>query len=198
MTAYVLLAAVLLRAAEPGEIKIRELRVETPRIRASDSNAPGLSRQFNLEINGRRSAAGDDGWPVFPGRPNRLTLSLREPGVKLPLKVTLVRTQPDGRQSRSSAMIEKPSDQADLDLGLFAVPAKFDFEAGVLYRRGARLRLEISTPGDENPLETWQFVQTIGQNRSEIIQIGDGRRVPHHGGKERAVTNLAARARSGT
>ena len=147
------------------------------------SGAGSISQRLEIDVNQRRCTADDPGWPIYPGRPNRLSVRIRE-SKELPLQVTFVRTQPDGRQVRSSATLEDQTSQTVFDLGLFAVPTEFDFEAGVLYRRGCRLRLEIRRPAEHEPLEVLDFLQTIDSTgQSEILAPGASERVPHFGGR---------------
>lgn len=151
--------------------------------------AEGISSALSLAINGRRCTEGDFGWPIFPGRPNRLSVELRKGSP--PLRATLIRTQPDGRQSRSLTQLSPDSPRATLDLGLFAVPPQFDFEAGVLYRRGCRFRLEISGQTGPQRLESIEFHQTIQVgSETEVLQLGEAGRVPHFGHRPQSVHPL--------
>lgn len=150
----------------------------------------GIRPRFDIAVNGRQWTKASSGQPILPGRANRMTVRTRDDEVHLPLDVSLVCIHPDGRKRRVSATLTANSPAAELDLGLFAVPPAFDFEAGVLYRRGARLRLEIAPRGGE-PLETIHFFQTIGEgNQREVLALGDKQRVPHFGGRPAAVRPL--------
>ncbi|MEX2578116.1 MAG: family 10 glycosylhydrolase [Verrucomicrobiales bacterium] len=148
------------------------------------ADANGIGKRVEIEINGRRCAEGDPPWPILPGQPNRLTVSAGESG-DLSLKVAVLRTQPDGRRVRLSATLTEQSLRTTFDLGLFAVPAEFDFEAGVLSRRGCLLRLEIGeaspAPGGK-PLETLDFHQTIDpDSQRDALELGALDSVPHLG-----------------
>lgn len=168
-----------------GDSRSFEIVVGAP----AGAGAKSISEGMEIAINGHRCVQGDAAWPILPGRPNRLTVAVgasRSTPVpdspRLPLDVTLVRTQADGRQVRSSATLTEQTPEAAFDLGLFAVPAEFDFEAGVLYRRGCRLRLEIGPRAGQEPLEVLSFHQTIhAADQSEILQPGAPSRVPHFG-----------------
>lgn len=141
----------------------------------------GCPRVF-FEINGHRRTAGDAGWPITPGRSNSLTIRVRDGEVNLPLTVTLIRIQSDGRQQRSSARLTAESPRASLELGLFAVPPAFDFEAGIVYRRGTRFRVEIDSAGKPSQ-PAFEFHQTIDTtNDSDMLAPGAPERVVHLGG----------------
>ncbi len=155
---------------------------------AADEVTPtnGLSAQFDLAINGHRCAAGEAGWPIAAGRSNVLTIRARQPPRARPVNVTLRRIQPDGRESRETARLTPAAPSAGLELGLFAVPAAFAFEAGVVYRRGSRFELEIRTEAAGVPLEVLRFHQTIdAANEHELLAPGAPERVVHFGGLPR-------------
>ncbi len=142
-----------------------------------------ISRRFGISVNGRRVLAEGPGRPIYPGRLNRLTVRPRGDGAALPRVVTLTRIQPDGRETRASAALAEDAPEAVVDLGLFAVPAAFEFDSGVLYRRGCRFRLEIG-PERGEPIETVHFMQTIDDaTQTEVLAPGDASRVPHFGGR---------------
>lgn len=150
--------------------------------------AERISQPLEIAINGRHCIEGDPGWPIVPGRPNRLEVSLADPTDKAPLAITLVRTQPDGRQSRFSTTLSADQPQATLDLGLFAVPAEFEFDSGVLYRRGCRVRLEVHEAADRKILEALDFFQTIHTaTGAEVLELGSPERVPHFGERPAAL-----------
>jgi len=156
---------------------------------AAASGAGGIHPRVEIAINAQRCSHGEESWPILSGRPNRMTVALATSrgsqasnADKLPVNLTLVRTQADGRQVRLSAMLTEQAPEAVFDLGVFAAPAVFDFEAGVLYRRGCRLRLQIGTPaGPESP-DVLSFSQTIhAADQREVLQLGAAERVPHFG-----------------
>lgn len=76
---------------------------------------------------------------VFPGQSNILRLETDRLPAETVARVDL--TAPDGRTW--SECLSLANGRAEMDLGFFCVPAEYDFEAGVLYRRGYRLRVSI-------------------------------------------------------
>ncbi len=136
----------------------------------------------HLEVNGRRVSERGSTAPVFPGRPNRLAVRVnRFSEGAAPWRVHLARMQPDGRQTEQSVELTPDSPEATLDLGLLAVPAEFDFEAGVVYRRACRFRLVITDAGGEAVYRT-AFYHTMDDNRSgDVVCVDGAERVVHLG-----------------
>ncbi|MES2695114.1 MAG: family 10 glycosylhydrolase, partial [Verrucomicrobiota bacterium] len=78
--------------------------------------------------------------------------------------------------------ISELASTATLELGLFAAPVQFDFEAGVVYRRGCEFALEVRAKDREQPLEVIRFRQTIdATNQKEVLAPSEPGRVPHFG-----------------
>ena len=72
--------------------------------------------------------------PVLPGRPNTLTVRSTGRAPEAAFTAYLEVTTPDGRTRIETAALPN----ASLDLGPFTAPACYDFENGVVYRRGYR------------------------------------------------------------
>jgi hypothetical protein len=132
--------------------------------------------EVSLSVNGQPLDSA--GCAVVPGQVNRLVVRGLEAGATL----RLVRLQPDGRRWEQSARAERPSSQTTFDLGLFAVPCRFDYEAGTLWRRACRFELSMTRP--DGPAETRAFFWTVGPNNVEVLKAGTEVRVPHVGWAE--------------
>lgn len=150
----------------------------------SHTAADRLGKHVAVFLNGELCTTGREDYPIYPGRPNRLTVKC-EVG-KLPeagYSLALVRLMPDGRQGKCDADLAAVAPEVTLDLGLFAVPAVFEYEAGVVYRRGYRLRLVVVDRASSREIEEFCFYQTTDANGSaELLRVGDEDRVVHYHG----------------
>lgn len=131
---------------------------------------------FSITVNGAGPATDAPYYPVFPGKANTLALrALDTPSLgRNGVGVELVRILPDGRSDAIRATLSPAQPEAVFDLGAFAVPAEYDFENGVVYRRGYRFRLTVgsSTPGGKPTV--FSFYQgPARQADSEALWLGD-------------------------
>jgi len=153
--------------------------------KAPDRVDPGEDRSpVRILVNGKAAGSNEGPWPVFPGVPNRMTLEA-DPARVGPAgwRVELTRRQPDGRTSRRSANLSAQKPEIVMDLGLFAVPAEYDFEAGAVFRRGCRLELEVRDPATGKTIERHHFLQDVGATgRAEVLRARKDDRVAHYGG----------------
>jgi len=143
-----------------------------------------LGRHVTVLVNDQLCTADRTDYAIYPGRPNHLTV--RCDVRKLPkagYRLALLRHMPDGRQARREAVLNTKTQEAMLDLGIFAVPAAFEFEAGVVYRRGDRFRLVVIDQTTGKGVEELHFYHTINADNSAApLRIGDKERVVHHHG----------------
>ncbi len=75
----------------------------------------------------------------FPGCSNTLRVETDRPSAETLARVELI--APDGRTRPGCLSLAGGS--AKTGLGLFCVPAQYEYEAGIMYRRGYRLRVSI-------------------------------------------------------
>ncbi|MFG0262372.1 MAG: hypothetical protein ACF788_08275 [Novipirellula sp. JB048] len=138
--------------------------------------------RVHLEVNGSRISANRSMAPVYPGRVNALVIRVAGlSGDTAPWRARLIRLQPDGRRTERSARLTSESPEATLDLGLLAVPAEFDFEAGTVYRRACRFELAV-IGADGKPAHESTFFHTVDDGRhGDVLRVGDDRRVVHLG-----------------
>ena len=147
------------------------------RVRRSATNS---SRRVQVHVNGRICAYAGATSPIHPGRPNRLRVTLPDHDAEYGLE--LIRKQPDGRECRAAGRLSRDAPEATFDLGIFAVPAQFDYEAGVVYRRGCQFRLALTDLRRNRPIEELRFYHTIEANRThDAIKFGSTDRVDHRG-----------------
>ncbi len=148
---------------------------------SASSNENG-GRSVHLEVNGCRMSESRPTAPVYPGRANALVVRAKGlPGGAAPWHARLVRLQPDGRRTEQSAQLTPDSPEAKLDLGLLAVPAEFDFEAGVVYRRACRFELAV-IDSEGRPVHGTAFYHAMDEGRAgDVARVGDARRVVHLG-----------------
>ena len=140
------------------------------------------SRHVDLVLNGISPRSGAVLGRIYPCRPNHLTVRASEEGSRKHFDVDLVHIQPDGHTEHQSITLTPDQPEGTLDLGLFAVPAAFQYEAGVVYRRGCRFELTLREPGTEEPVEKIPLFQDIGDSRTaEVLRAGDAERVVHLG-----------------
>ncbi|NOZ21894.1 MAG: hypothetical protein GXP25_12500 [Planctomycetes bacterium] len=137
-----------------------------------------VSPNLEIAVNGGRCTREDPAGPIHPGRPNGITVRAVDRAASYRLE--LIRIQPDGRERRTTGRIEPDAPEAQLDLGVFAVPARYDYEAGALYRTGCRFDL-IATDGDTGKrIEKLRLVQTMDENRgTEVLRVGADDREVH-------------------
>jgi len=139
---------------------------------------------FQIFVNDRATSKNEGPWPIYPGVPNRLTVKADAAHLgKTGCRINLFRTQPDGRTSHESARLLPQSPEVTMHLGLFAVPAQYDYEAGALFRRGCRLRIEITDQDTNGPLAEIHLYQGVdAAHCTEVLRAGRVSRVAHYGG----------------
>jgi len=148
----------------------------------SDEPTPstGISRRFEFFINDQRCTQEQKDYAVTAGQPNMLTIKPIETKQGRYL-AELTRILPNGRSDRQRAMLV-PAAAAAMDLGLFAVPAVFDYRAGVVYRQGCRFKITIRELDSNTLVEEQRFLQTISaDNLHEVLQFGDDHEKVHLG-----------------
>jgi len=133
---------------------------------------------FQLEINGQSLL---DPGPVLvqPGHRNRLTATSTD-GTGHGLRLRM--TAGDGRVMDLNATAE-PGELAQVELGPMAVPAMYEFEHGVVYRRGYHLMVEAQVAND--PVEPVQFEMYEGLSKdasATALYSGAARRVVFNDG----------------
>ncbi len=136
-----------------------------------------LSQQFEFSINGQPCSQEQRDYPIKPGRKNILSIQAEQEGYW----AELTRWSPDGRSQQQRTVL-RPVQTVSLALGLMAVPAVFEYRAGVVYRSGYRWKIVIIKAGSEIPVEEHAFVQTIAaDNRSEVLRYGQAQEQVHLG-----------------
>jgi len=157
-------------AANKGDLRAFR-RSDEPVIRTS------LSQQFEYAINDQPCSQEQRDYSIKPGRKNLLTILTKEAGYEAELTCFY----PDGR-SRQQRIALHPNQIASLNLGLLAMPAVFDYRAGVVYRSGYRFKIAIIKAGSEIAVEEHAFTQTIASdNRSEVLRYGQVQEQVHSG-----------------
>ncbi|MBM3861793.1 MAG: hypothetical protein FJ395_19390 [Verrucomicrobia bacterium] len=138
--------------------------------------ADGMSAAaFSVSVNGAGRASDAPYYVIHPGKVNQL--ALRPDWVALgaqELTATLVRTLPDDRTDESRIHATTKDREIVFDLGAFTAPAQYDFEHGVVYRRGYRFKLTIATPAAPQDSVVFDFHQgPARQAESEALWIGE-------------------------
>ena len=153
---------------------------------------------FQVTVNGRSSTADTPYYAVYPGRANSITVHADfEVLEQDALTATFVRTCPDGRSHQSTARLAPKQPQAVFDLGAFAVPAEYDYENGVVYRRGYRFKLTVADAVSDKGIVLYDFYQGPARAaNSEALWIGDVDRYVYNSGYdasgEEVYTQIAA------
>ena len=167
------LSARQIAAAEKGDVHGFE---------QSDEPMPsmGISHQFEFSINDQRCTLEQSDYAIAPGRPNLLSIKAikAKQGQYL---AELTRLLPNGRSDQQRALL-LPDGAVTLNLGLFAMPAIFDYRAGVVYRKGYRFKIVIKEMDGNAVVEERSLLQTISaDNLDEVIQFGDEKEKIHLG-----------------
>lgn len=138
------------------------------------SSTPQYSA-YDITVNGMGTEADAPCYPVFPGKAN--TLVLRMKPVALPrdgVIAELVRILPNGLSDTTTANLTANQPEAVFDLGAFAAPAEYDFEHGVVYRRGYRFSLTVAAMKAGEEPQVIDFYQgPARQAGTEALWIGD-------------------------
>ena len=138
---------------------------------------------FNLTVNGASCTANTPYYPIYPGKANHLTIRAEFESLgRDALTVTLVRTSPDGRMDEATAKLAVKLPEAVFDLGAFAIPAEYDYEHGVVYRRGYRFKLTVVDAAGKK-VEVFDFYQGPARAAdSEALWKGDMERYVYDSG----------------
>jgi len=139
---------------------------------------------IKLSVNGAICSLEAPYYPIHPGRANRLTLRVDFDALNRDaLTATLVRTLPDGRSDEQAANLAPKLPEAVFDLGAFAVPAQYDYEDGVVYRRGCHFTLTVTDEPTGQVIARFGFYQ--GPARApdcEALWTGDVKRYVYNSG----------------
>jgi hypothetical protein len=142
-----------------------------------------ISDKFSLFINGQLCSRDNTEYAISPGEPNVLAIQASDKAnIEFPLSLELTRVRPDGRSQTEVVKLTAALQRASLDLGLFAVPAVFSYEAGAVYRTACRYHLRVLEQNSGSPMEAWSFYQTAdAANSRDVLRLGDAERVAHMG-----------------
>lgn len=139
----------------------------------------------NVTVNGESCTAELPYYPIHPGQANSLTIRADVKQLDHDvLTLTLARTCPGGRSDQATEKITPEEPEAAFDLGAFAVPAEYEYEHGVVYRRGYRFRLTVAD-GDKHVTEFDFYQGPARAANCEALWKGDVERYVHQSGYER-------------
>ena len=134
----------------------------------------------SVSLNGTAPARPDAPLPFYPGRRN--TLEVRAAREAPDAQVWMRATTPDRRTFTRSRRLPSGS-RVELDLGPLLVPAAYEFEAGVCYRRGYRFTVAMDDPDSGTPLARFELYQCCtGDEHAEWVRLGDQERVVYDTG----------------
>ncbi len=137
-----------------------------------------------ISLNGTRLSGPSRRLYAYPGRPNYLTVAFDAVGDD-PWFVVLERFAPDGRVGSETQQI-RPTGSTEFDIGPLSVPAVYEYEAGVVYRRGYRLVISafVGPPDDKaSPNVRYELHQGCTQDQDvEWFFLGTEERVPYTDG----------------
>jgi hypothetical protein len=139
---------------------------------------------LTVSVNGVVATASAPYYAVYPGRANRLSIRADFAVLKRgALAATLFRALPDGRADMTTAQLAPDAPEAVFDLGAFAVPAEYDYEDGVVCRRGVRFRLTVADERTGHLLAVLGFYQGPARAAdSEALWAGEVQRYVYDGG----------------
>ena len=132
------------------------------------SRVPAVCR---LVLNGETFAEPEAGLCFMPGRSN--TLEIDPDWERLDgdtLHVTVRKVLPDGSAEERDAVIHARGKHA-LELGPMTAPALYEFEAGVVYRRGYRLEVRLNDASGKGSIESLSFHQGLSATVAEGIDL---------------------------
>lgn len=142
-----------------------------------------MAKNVSFRINGARIEDLEKAVLINPGRKNTLTVEIGErPGASI--RVVLDILAPDGRKRREAATLSNPG-TAELDLGPFAVPAVYEYEAGVVYRCGYRLVVSVIEQGkvSDRLVTRFELYQACTrEENAESLFFGSKRTVEYNDG----------------
>ena len=135
---------------------------------------------FSVSLNGTAPARADASLPFFPGRRN--TLEVRASREAPDAQVRMRATTPDRRTFTRTRRLPSGGG-VELDLGPLLVPATYEFEAAVCYRRGYRFTITVHDPDSGTPLARFELYQCCtGDEHAEWVRLGDQERVVYDTG----------------
>ena len=136
--------------------------------------------RFIVTLNGTAPERPDAPLPFYPGQRN--TLEVRSAREAPDAQVRLKATAPDRRTFTRTRRLPNGARVA-LDLGPLLVPAVYEFEAGVCYRRGYRFTITLHDPDSGTPLARYDLYQCCsGDEHAEWVRLGDRERVVYDTG----------------
>ena len=135
---------------------------------------------FSVSLNGTAPARADASLPFFPGRRN--TLEVRASREAPDAQVRMRATTPDRRTFTRTRRLPSGGG-VEFDLGPLLVPATYEFEAAVCYRRGYRFTITVHDPDSGTPLARFELYQCCtGDEHAEWVRLGDQERVVYDTG----------------
>ena len=138
------------------------------------------SGPFNVRLNGTAPERSDAPLPFYPGRRNML--EVRAAREAPDARVRMRATTPDRRAFTRSGRLPSGG-RVELDLGPLLVPAVYEFEAGVCYRRGYRFTITMHDPDNGAPLARHDLYQCCtSDEHAEWVRLGDHERVVYDTG----------------
>lgn len=157
-------------------------------LRADEGDLAGLTLSVNgVPLQGRAPEA-----PIRPGQPNRLSVDRAAgSGDRGSLRLELRRDLADPAAGPDPLALQEARlgdgvRSLEFDLGVFAVPARFEHDAGALYRRTTRFTLSVH--GDDGRLRARVALSQAGGagNAGDVLSAGVAERVYHLGRKDPA------------
>ena len=138
------------------------------------------SGPFSVSLNGTAPERPDVPLPFYPGRRN--TLEVRA-ACEAPHAQVRVRTTSADRRTFTRSGRLPSGGTVELDLGPLLVPAVYEFEAGVCYRRGYRFTIAMHDPDSGAVLARCDLYQCCsGDEHAEWVRLGDHERVVYDTG----------------
>ena len=133
------------------------------------------SASTGLRLSGR-----DARLPFYPGQRN--TLEVRAAREAPDAQVRMRATTPDRRTFTRNRRLPSGG-RVELDLGPLLVPATYEFEAGICYRRGYRFTIAMHDPGSGDVLARFELYQCCtGDEHAEWVRFGGHERVVYDTG----------------
>lgn len=135
---------------------------------------------FIVTLNGTAPERPDAPMPFYAGQRN--TLKVRSAREAPDAQVRLKATAPDRRTFTRTRRLPSGA-RVEMDLGPLLVPAVYEFEAGVCYRRGYRFTITMQDPDSGTPLARNDLHQCCsGDEHAEWVRLGDHERVVYDTG----------------
>jgi len=149
---------------------------------------------FSVAIAGQRFSTEHAELPFLPGRANVLTVAPAWDKLSVDEVIVAVKkTQPDGRADTSEQRLPRGK-VGEFALGPMTAPAAYEFEAGVVHRRGYRLEVTLTDSTRKQQLALAAFHQALAAKpiicrQGQKLRAGPERFLP--GPEERLVYNPA-------